>query len=254
MALLQVNFKSMALHEAVQMNVLLPDQAQYPTAAAPKKYPVLYLLHGLSDDHTIWERRTRIEHYAAGKDLIIVMPNSNRCWYTNTASGLKYFDLMAYELPRICKAYFPVAEGRENTFVAGLSMGGYGALKLALTLPEQYAAAASLSGALDIAGISKRRANAGLTEEFQAVFGRARSYKGSAHDIYALAEKVIASDGPKPKLFMACGTEDGLLHDSRLFRRRYGKDFDLTYMEGPGIHNWDFWDTYIQKVLAWLPL
>ena len=141
MALLQVNFKSLALHEAVQMNVLLPDQAQYPTAAAPKKYPVLYLLHGLSDDHTIWERRTRIEHYVAGKDLIVVMPNSNRCWYTNTASGLKYFDLMAYELPRICKAYFPVAEGRENTFVAGLSMGGYGAFKLALTLPEQYAAA-----------------------------------------------------------------------------------------------------------------
>ena len=254
MALLHVDFKSDALHEAVQMNVLLPDKSQYPAAAEPKKYPVLYLLHGLSDDHTIWERRTRIESYVAGKDLIVVMPNSNRAWYTNTASGLKYFDLMAYELPRICKAYFPVAEGRENTFVAGLSMGGYGAFKLALTLPEQYAAAASLSGALDIAGIAKRRANAGLTDEFQAVFGRARTYKGTEHDVYALAEKVIASEGPKPKLFMACGTEDGLLRDSRLFRRRYGKDFDLTYMEGPGIHNWDFWDTYIRKVLAWLPM
>ena len=254
MALLHVDFHSQALHEAVQMDVLLPDKPQYPTASEPKKYPVLYLLHGLSDDHTIWQRRTRIESYVAGKDLIVVMPNTHRAWYTNTASGLKYFDLMACELPNICKAYFPVAEGRENTFVAGLSMGGYGAMKLALTLPEQYAAAASLSGALDIAGIAKRRAAAGLSDEFQAVFGKPRTVKGSMHDIYALAEKVIASDGPRPKLYMACGTEDGLLRDSRLFRRRYADAFDLTYEEGPGIHNWDFWDIYIRKVLAWLPL
>ena len=215
---------------------------------------MLYLLHGQSDDHTIWQRRTRIESYVAGKDLIVVMPNTHRAWYTNTASGLAYFDLMAYELPRICKAYFPVAEGRENTFVAGLSMGGYGAFKLALTLPEQYAAAASLSGALDIAGIAKRRAGQGMDAEFQAVFGKPRTLKGTEHDIYALAEKVIAADGPKPKLYMACGTDDGLLHDSRLFRRRYASAFDLTYEEGPGNHNWDFWDVYIRHVLAWLPL
>ena len=127
-------------------------------------------------------------------------------------------------------------------------------MKLGLTLPEQYAAAASLSGALDLVGIAKRRKGQGMDDEFRAVFGNARSLKGSEHDIYALAERVIASGAPRPKLYLACGTEDGLLHDSRLFRRRYGKEFDLTYEEGPGIHNWDFWDIYIQKVLAWLPL
>ncbi len=254
MALIHMNVFSNALAQAVSLDVLLPDCAQYPTPSEPKKYPVLYLLHGLSDDHTIWQRRTRIESYVTGKELIVVMPSTHRAFYTNTVSGQKYFDYVARELPAICKAYFPVAEGRENTFVAGLSMGGYGSYKLALTYPEQYAAAASLSGAINLEGMYKRRSVLGESDEFEYVFGKSRGIKGSENDIFALAEKVVAAGGVKPKLYMACGTEDGLLCDSRLFKRRYGKSFDFTYEEGPGNHNWDFWDKYIQKVLAWLPI
>ncbi len=254
MALIHMDVFSQALGMAVNLDVLLPDSAQYPTPAEPKKYPVLYLLHGLYDDHTIWQRRTRIESYVAGKDLIVVMPSTHRAFYTNTVSGHKYFDYIALELPAICRAYFPVAEGRENTFAAGLSMGGYGAYKLAMTYPERYAAAASLSGAVNIEGMYKRHVVVGENSEFEYVFGKQRSIKGSENDLFALTEKVIASGCEKPKLYMACGTDDTLLCDSRLFRRRYGKEFDFTYEEGPGNHNWDFWDKYIQKVLAWLPL
>lgn len=254
MSLLHVDFFSSALGEAVNMDVLLPDKPCYPNPAEHKKYPVLYLLHGLSDDHTIWQRRTRIESYLAGKDLVVVMPSTHRAWYTNTVSGLKYFDLVAREIPEFCKANFPIAEGRENTFVAGLSMGGYGALKIALTLPEQYAAAASLSGAMDICAMFKRHEIIGDCDEFLYVFGKPRSVKGSENDVYALADNLLESDAPKPRLYLACGTEDGLLGDNRKFKRTYYHKFDMTYEEGPGTHCWDFWDTYIQKVLAWLPI
>ncbi|MGI6337052.1 MAG: alpha/beta hydrolase [Eubacteriales bacterium] len=253
MSLLHVDFFSSALKQAMSMDVLLPERPQYPTPAPRRDYPVLYLLHGLSDDHTIWQRRTRIESYVSGRDLIVVMPSTHRAFYTNTVSGYKYFDYIAYEIPAFCKANFPVAEGRENTYVAGLSMGGYGALKLAMTLPENYSAAACLSGAIDLVGMRKRHMVVTETDEFDYVFGRPRTITGSEHDIFALTEKLLADPAkPKPRIYMACGLDDGLLRDSRLFKRRYGRQFDFTYEEGAGSHNWDFWDQYIQKVLAWL--
>ena len=255
MTLIHMNFHSHALGMACSCDVLLPTTMQYPKAQEKKTYPVLYLLHGLKGDDMAWQRRTRIESYAEGRDLIIVMPNGHRTYYTNTATGQKFFDFVADELPAICKAYFPVSDKREETFVAGLSMGGHGALKLGLTYPERYGAVAALSAAVDVEGIVERHPGKnGALSEYEYVFGCRSERTGGKDDLTALGEKLRTADVEKPIFFMACGTEDGLLEESRRFHQRFADVFDITYVEAPGIHNWDFWDTHIQDVLNWLPL
>ena len=117
--------------------------------------PVLYLLHGLSDDDTIWLRRTSIERYAAPLGLAVVMPQVARSFYTDEAHGNRYWTFLSEELPQLARSFFHLSDRREDTFVAGLSMGGYGALKWALHRPGRFAAAASLSGALDLVAVSQ---------------------------------------------------------------------------------------------------
>lgn len=147
MAFLDVRCFSDALGLSVSFYVLLPQQTsarQIGVAAgkARARYPTLYLLHGLSDDHTIWQRRTSIERYAAEKNLAVVMPAAGRSYYQDMANGAAYWTFLSEELPALCRQWFPLSEAREETFAAGLSMGGYGALRLALAQPEKFAAAA----------------------------------------------------------------------------------------------------------------
>ena len=155
MAFLQIQFFSDVLNVASTVNVILPEANQgigikaAENAELPK---VLYLLHGYSDDHSIWMRRTSIERYASRYRLAVVMPAVNHSFYTNEAQGEKYFDYVSQELPETVRTFFRVSSAPEDTYVAGLSMGGYGALKLALTYPERFRAAGSFSGVVDIAG------------------------------------------------------------------------------------------------------
>jgi len=222
-----------------------------------EKYPTLYLLHGLSDDHTIWTRRTSIERYAAEKNLAVVMPAVARSFYQNMASGPKYWTFVSEELPALCRRYFPLSEAREDNFVAGLSMGGYGALRLGLARPEKFAAAASLSGALDLARRLREAGKAGSRinrGEWIGIFGAALQAPTEA-DLWRLAQKLAANPGPKPALYLACGTEDELLEDTRTFRNHLKTaGLATTYQEDPGAHEWGYWDAQIQRVLDWLPL
>ncbi len=247
MALMQCSFSSEVLGVGASMNVVLP---QVP-GLKEKKLPVLYLLHGLSDDHTAWLRRTSIERYAELWKLAVVMPAVNRSFYTDMKHGYKYETFISKELPELAQSFFPVSDKREDTFVAGLSMGGYGALKLALGNPDRYAAAASLSGAVDIAGVP-------LTEgivEFDLIFEDKHKLKGSKDDLFYLAEKAAASEGKKPRIYQCCGTEDFLYEDNVRFRDFISKlSFDYTYEEERGMHEWGYWDKKIQKVLRWLPI
>jgi S-formylglutathione hydrolase FrmB len=169
--------------------------------------------------------------------------------------GKEYFKFISEEVPAVARDAFSLSEKREDNFVAGLSMGGYGAFKLALTYPDRYAAAASLSGAVDIREVVKAHddpMNASWLKEMQAVFGDLSKVPGSKHDLFALAKKV--SKMPvKPRLHQCCGTEDFLYADNVRFRDAVSKlPLDLTYEEGLGEHNWMFWDMMIQHVLAWM--
>ena len=259
MALIHCDFYSETLRIATSMDVILPQPLGFELAAKGtrrKTYATLWLLHGLSDDHTIWQRRTSIERYVAPMNLAVVMPNGYRGFYTDMAHGYPYWTHLSEEMPRIARAFFTLSEAREENFVAGLSMGGYGAFKLAFKRPEMFAAAASLSGALDIAGLAARPENDIFrVREAEDIFGPLRAIPGSDNDLFALAEKFAKARGPKPALYQCCGTED-VLHPDNLRFLEHAKSLhlDLTYEEGPGQHEWGFWDKWIHRVLAWLPL
>jgi len=257
MALIQCDFHSDVLGMACSMNVILPQQSATQigmTGGTTKaEYPVLYLLHGASDDHTIWGRRTSIERYVAGMDLVVVMPNVHRSFYTDMKYGAKYWGFISKELPQIVKSFFPVSNRREDSFVAGLSMGGYGALKLALRCPDKFAAAASLSGVTDI--LSLWNDNDNFKKELLHIFGSQEEFTSSRNDLFKLSSDLKNSDKDIPALFQACGTEDFLYKDNVRFRDHLQElDYDFHYQEAPGVHCWDFWDTAIQDVLKWLPL
>ncbi len=257
MAFLQVGFFSDVLGMCMSMNVILPQQSKRQIGMAAKdaggKLPTLYLLHGLSDDHSIWHRRTSIERYVADMNLAVVMPTVHRGFYTDQKDGYDYFTFVAEELPAICERFFPLSDRREDRFAAGLSMGGYGAMKLGLLLPERYAAVASLSGKLDVT--AERRADSPeRASENLRTFGTRDELVDSDNDLFAAAQRLIESDRPRPRIFVACGTEDFLIEENRAFNQFFGEELDVHYEEGPGAHTWDFWDAYIQKVLRWLPL
>ena len=178
MALIHCSFFSQSLMLSMSAYVVLPQPAAaltWESGGLPeRKHPVLYLLHGLSDDHTIWQRRTSIERYidpyVDPLGLAVVMPDVHRSWYTDMAHGSRYWTYISEELPALMRSFFPISEARDDNFVAGLSMGGYGAFKLALSHPERYAAAASLSGALDISQVVTGDDPA-WQAEMQTVFG-----------------------------------------------------------------------------------
>ena len=211
-------------------------------------HPTLWLLHGLSDDESIWTRSTSIKRYVAPLGLSVVMPNVHRSFYTSMNSGYRYWDFVSQELLDKARAFFQLSSVREDNFVAGLSMGGYGALKLAFTLPEQFAAAASSSGVTDVTEWGENG-----DEDFQLVFGKGGPKPGSQHDLFELATSLASSGRPKPRLYQCCGTEDPLYAQNIRFRDAVQDlGFDYLYEEGPGEHSWEYWDKAIAPVLTWL--
>jgi S-formylglutathione hydrolase FrmB len=256
MILTEVHFRSEVLTLHCAMYVLLPQRPLAEIKSKPtQNYRTLYLLHGHSDDHTAWQRWTSIEKYVEGLNLAVVMPAVNLSFYTNMVYGGNYWQFISEEVPAVVRDMFSLSSERKDNFVAGLSMGGYGAFKLALTYPERYAAAASLSGALDIREVVKGHGDPkdqAWHAQMRNIFGDLSKVPGSKHDLFALAEQV--AKGPiKPRLYQCCGTEDFLYADNIRFRDTVRKlPLDLTYEEGPGEHVWAYWDKMIQNVLAWM--
>lgn len=251
MAAVTCDFFSEVLEVGTSVSVVLPQatQAQIGVSAVDRTggdLPVLYLLHGLSDDHTAWTRYTSIERYAAAAGLAVVMPAVGRSFYADERHGHRYWEFVSEELPQVMGSFFRISSRPAETFVAGLSMGGYGALKLALTHPGRFGAAASLSGGLDAAAIADfphRR------ELFERVFG---GTVGPADDLFALLAAAPASD--VPPLYVSCGTEDELLPFSHRFvDEARARGIEVTADFRPGEHEWGLWDTVIRDVIAWLP-
>jgi putative tributyrin esterase len=258
MILTNIYFFSEILAQRCTMNVILPQRSLADEQASPAvKYPTLYLLHGHSDDHTAWQRWSSIERYAQNYNLAVVMPAVHNSFYTDMAHGGRYFTFVTEEVPAVARALFPLSARREDNFVAGISMGGYGAFKLALSCPKKYAAAASLSGAVDISEVVSEHddpENEAWLAAMRDVFGDLTKVPGSRNDLFALAEKVARSK-TRPRLFQSCGTADFLYAENLRFRDFIRKlPFDHTYVEDSGDHTWGYWDVMIQKVLAWLPI
>ncbi len=253
MAFIECNFFADSLGFATQVYVILPESANRligmdgKSQATPPS--VLYLLHGLSDDHTIWMRRTSIERYAAKHGIAVVMPNGGRSFYRNVAPFMRYWDFISEELPQKMHHFFRLADDREHTFVAGLSMGGFGALKLALNHPERFAAAGVLSGAFGFDWFKPAGA------EYDFSIGSCEKIAGTEDDLPFQAKKCAQSGKALPLIYQACGTEDSFYQincDYHAMLTDLG--FAVDWRPRAGKHTWDFWDKEIEKVLDFLPI
>lgn len=259
MALMHVDFFSDVLGMSMNMDVILPQQTNGQIGMEGKaqdgKYKTMYLLHGMSDDQTIWQRRTSIERYVSRLGIAVVMPTTHLGFYTDTTYGMRYWTYISEELPAICRDFFPrMSERKEDTLAAGLSMGGYGAWKLGLGASDTFGAAASLSGALDIVEDYKRneKDNPGVMTLFRGIFGSAAQLEGSDNDILALADKLVKEKKELPRLFAWCGTEDFLYQGNRKAWEHVKKlGYDLCCQDSAGDHQWKYWDREIQNVLRW---
>jgi S-formylglutathione hydrolase FrmB len=239
MAIIHASFFSKVLEKCVQMNVILPDSGMAP-------FPVFYLLHGLSDDYSIWHRRTSIERYVAELPLIVVMPDGYRGFYTDNEVGPAFGRYMIEDVIGFVQRAFPARRDRAGRCIGGLSMGGYGALRLALAHPDKFVSATSHSGACNCGRGDPRAA---FYPEFQRIFGPRP--KGSAHDLYALVSKLKRQGKRIPRLRLDCGTDDFLIEHNRGFHAHLNKlRVPHEYAEFPGSHTWEYWDVHIREALA----
>ena len=261
MALFHGNFFSKSMLASVDVHVILPlpedddySEGRFQGFVPEGGFPTLYLLHGAYDDGSSWLRKTRIECYAKQHGIAVVMASANNSFYLDLEQGGAYGQFFEQELPNFAEAVFPLSRRKEDRFVAGLSIGGYGALRLAFLHPARYAAAVSFSGAFDLDNIRDR-----LAASFgpgEAVYGHmARSLRREQWDLAMLAQAALDRGETLPKLMISCGTEDFTLEMNRaLSKTLTEKGLDVTYEEHPGAHNWNYWETHIQRALNWLPL
>lgn len=252
MALIHMGFFSDTLGMCMQCDVILPEKKPMRQGG----HPVLWLLHGASDDQTIWQRRTSIERFVEPLGLAVVMPSAHLSSYANMVHGGRFYDYIAEELPEIMRGFFPLSDEREDNFIAGLSMGGNGALRIGLSKPENYAAIGCLSS-----GARHMNKNMAKSERWkkrmEMNFGEGDlSHKGE--ESYDYARGILEENRPIPRIYHACGSEDFLIenvHDTRdFFQSLKDNPFEYTYEERPGAHTWEFWDEHIRYFLNYIAL
>ncbi len=241
------NFYSSSLKMTTQIDVIFPDRSNDVDPIVEGVPRTLFLLHGLSGNSDEWLRFSKIEYYAKKYNFTIILPEAARSFYCDTVYGMDYFGYIADELPEICGRWFNIDLSKENTFIAGESMGGYGAVKIGLSRPERFAGIASLSGVLDLEAFSERVRD-GSWPDMKA---EELDVLKSGESLTDLAKR-IADDENRPKLIQLCGTEDFLYEDNQRFRRTLEEmDYGHAYLEGPGDHEWPYWDKAIQHAFMY---
>jgi len=265
MALLHVNFRSSSVMRNVPLQVILPVDNDPLNGALTEKQPfkTLYLLHGLTGNYIDWITNTRIQRWAEMRNLAVVMPSGDNSFYVNTPVENGCFgdfgEFIGKELVDITRRMFPLSHKREDTFIAGLSMGGFGALRNGFRYNDTFGYIAALSSAIHIFEYPFDDPNRNVINE-DTCFGDIQEAANTDKNPRVIVEELMdraRREKPVnlPKTYIACGTEDYLLGANKKFYNfLLEKGLDVTYEEGPGEHDWDFWDKYIEKVLNWLPL
>ncbi len=249
MALLRLDHVAETVKVNLPLYVILPGPGEMRGIPVARR-KVLYLLHGLSDDGSAWPRYTTIESIASLYGLVVVMPSAGRSFYTDQPNGQLYFTYLTEELPRYIKDIFGLAPSREDTLIAGNSMGGYGAFKAAFLHPELYSAAASFSGVLSILFITAYPHDPRMPE-FEHLFGDLTQLAGSTHDPSAWLKHAAESPGKLPRLYISCGRQDDLYPVNLQFRAEcQNLGIAVEYHEEDAFHDWFFWNQQIQRFLA----
>lgn len=251
MALIQMQFLSNALKRTVPVTVILPVE----NPRFGPSFPTLYLLHGLLGNHTDWVAGTRIRQWAEERGLAVVMPSGDNSFYIDQLlPNQDYGEFIGRELVELTRRAFPLSRRREDTFLAGLSMGGFGAIRNALKYAGTFGYAAGFSSAVHIFEMPADAPGRTLFRE-DLVFGDLEEARKSDKNPRAALKNAKAAALPLPKMYMSCGLQDSLLQSNRSLRDFFLEEgVCLTYREADGHHDWDFWNTQIRELLDWLPL
>jgi len=265
MSVLNYIFESEYLNQNTQITVILPDKPRSIKAPAfygsGHKYKVLWLLHGTYGDSTDWVRKTNIELYAAERNLVVVMPsalNSNYSNWDDCMLGYSMYDFLTEELMPLVYGWLPVSSQREDNFIAGLSMGGRGAIKYAVNHPEKFAGAAVLSATpMDLEEMRPGHpcmlldTEDGRTRTSLLNAGGLEAFRNSNENVWAIIDQK-SKTGELPKLMFACGEEDKILWPLFTKFRDHAQQIglDAYFFTRPGYrHEWRFWDLAIQEAL-----
>lgn len=260
MSLIQINYISDALSRNVTVNAVLPYPVKHfpgTPQPEPKPFKSLYLLHGILGNYTDWVSGTRIQELAEENNIAVFMPSGENSFYTDDKiRGNNFGEFVGEELVEVTRNMFRLSEKREDTCIAGLSMGGYGAIRNGLKYHKTFGKIAALSSALVIYDAEKSTDDApfafGKRSYYEAVFGPIADIKTSDTYPEYLVKQIKAAGDELPEMYMACGTEDSLIELNRRFSAFLKEENAvLKYEEGPGAHSWDFWDEYIKKVVDW---
>jgi len=249
MALIRIDHVPETVKVNLPLNVIVPDPGRMGGVPVAER-KVLYLLHGLSEDASAWQRYSSIETLAASYGLVVVMPSMGRSFCIDQPNGQRYLTYLTDELPQYLADVFGLAPHRQDTFIAGCSMGGYGAFKAALLHPERYAAAASFSGVLSLA-ILQTLPDDPRQHEFAFLFGDLRKLSGSEHDPAVWLQRAATNSSLLPRLFIAVSRQEDIYPLSGMFHvacQSLGVQAD--YHEEDGGHDWFFWDAQIRRFLA----
>ena len=277
MARLSVDYHSPALMRTTTLDVILPidshddalaldalrrsdpdtwERTPYPAMCEP--FPVLILLHGITGNHRDFISETRIRSWAERRGIAVIMPSGYNAFYLDQPATHNYFGrFVGQELVEFARRVFPISSRREDTFIGGISMGGYGALRNGFKYAENFGGIIALSSAM-VAG----RIDDVISDDLfflnrpflESTFGDLEHVADSDKDPARLAADVVYCDRPRPRVFMAWGTSDPLANPNReLAGRLQGTGIDVTQLELPGGHDWEFWNTALVRALDWLP-
>lgn len=258
MSVLTINFMSNTLNRHVTYKAIIPIENSL-NPSDNKDFKTLYLLHGMLGNCEDWIHNTRIVRLARKYKIAVIMPSGDNSFYVDHKNRQDYYGkFIGEELVNHSRLMFPLSKKREDTFIAGLSMGGYGAIRNGLKYHETFSHIGGFSSGL----ILEEAIHAPIEHDvffrtrayFESVFGNLDELAGSDCDYRALILQLKEAKCDIPKLYLSCGTEDHLISHNREYRDfLIAENIELTYLESKGDHDWDFWDEYIEKFLQWLP-
>ena len=245
MAWLTTSFHSNTLKMPVEAEILVP-QPGYKGLTQYEDYKVIILLHGANNDRTEWLLKSQIYDLVKELPILVFMPSGKNSFYVNTANGYHYMDYITKEIPEFLKKHFRVSKNRKDWLIAGESMGGYGAAVCGLNHREQFGNIGIFSGALDI--VSKETHLPVINMEL--VFGDEwEKVADSSYNVYKYCHEISAKE--RPRIFLCCGMQDRLYPMNVRFYQEIKDEYDVTYSESEGDHDFLYWNERLKELIPW---
>jgi putative tributyrin esterase len=247
MALLTMKFYSQVLGMNSSIQIIIPDMC-----IEDGKYPVLYALHGASENYTRWLRETAVERYANKYGIAVIIPETAQGYYTDMKDGYDYFTYISDEIPKIIKDTFPkITTEKKYTFIAGVDIGGYGAMKMLFSKDSAFSSAASISGILSIKKYMQyvKTNNYELLPRLINIWGNIEELDSEKIELIGIIKKITSED---QRLFLCWGNDDFTKDWNIEFLNFYNDKFNIESYEYEGNHSWESWSEQLEKLFEWL--